>query len=204
MTLTHEPVKKWQGLQVRPAGNPKDKEHNKTRPRMKSHTTIGGRLPPSIMGARWQNLRLARGSDDSICLRAHHYLYHGLARPHTRPRTHTTSFHTTTLHSHIIPAHTAPPHSHLYFGYKLPVQHVTLVFASVAAQDRDTLHIHSTHSIKTRTHPTPTRLGKNIHKSLGCTLLLPSPKSVRLWGVHRHRTGWRLIDVPFRSTLQKV
>jgi len=32
--------------------------------------------------------------------------------------------------------------------------------------------------------------------------LLPSPKSVRLWGVHWHRTGWRLVVVPFRSPLQ--
>jgi len=37
-------------------------------------------------------------------------------------------------------------------------------------------------------------------------LINPSPKSVRLprWGVHRHRTGWRLFGVPFRSTLQTV
>jgi len=41
-------------------------------------------------------------------------------------------------------------------------------------------------------------------KALGCNPLLPSPKSVRLWGVHRHRTGWRLVGVPFRSTLQTV
>ena len=32
----------------------------------------------------------------------------------------------------------------------------------------------------------------------------PSPRSVRLWGVHRHRTGWLLVGVPFRSTLQTV
>jgi len=41
-------------------------------------------------------------------------------------------------------------------------------------------------------------------KALGCNPLLPSPKSVRLWGVHRHRTGWRLVGVPFRSTHQTV
>jgi len=45
---------------------------------------------------------------------------------------------------------------------------------------------------------------QSIQKNLGCTLLLPSPKSVCLWGVHRHRTGWRLVGVPFRSTLQTV
>jgi len=52
-------------------------------------------------------------------------------------------------------------------------------------------------------HHTP-RQSHGIHKSLGCTPLLPSPKSVRLWGVHRHRTGWHLVGVPFRSTLQTV
>ena len=41
---------------------------------------------------------------------------------------------------------------------------------------------------------------QRIQKSLGCTPLFPSPKSVCLWGVHRHRTGWRLIGVPFRYT----
>jgi len=48
-----------------------------------------------------------------------------------------------TLHSHVFPANTPAPHSHLYFGYKLPVWHVPLGLASVAAQDRATLHIHS-------------------------------------------------------------
>jgi len=33
--------------------------------------------------------------------------------------------------------------------------------------------------------------------------LLSSPKSVRLWGVHRHRTGWRLVGVPFFDPLFK-
>jgi len=45
---------------------------------------------------------------------------------------------------------------------------------------------------------------QSIQKSLGCTPLFPSPKSFRLWGVHRYRTGWRLVGVPFRSTLQTV
>jgi len=38
---------------------------------------------------------------------------------------------------------------------------------------------------------------QSIQKSLGYTPLFPSPKSVRLWGVHRHRTGWCLVGVPF-------
>jgi len=31
---------------------------------------------------------------------------------------------------------------------------------------------------------------QSIQKSLGYTPLFSSPKSIRLWGVHRHRTGW--------------
>jgi len=52
--------------------------------------------------------------------------------------------------------------------------------------------------------PNPHTPWQSIHKSLGCNPLLPSPKSVRLLGVHRHRTGWRLVGAPFRSTLQTV
>jgi len=76
-------------------------------------TTIGGEFPPSIMGARRRNLRLARGSADSVCLRAHRYLHYAPPRPHTRPCTLTTFLHTATLHSHLLPANAAPPHSHL-------------------------------------------------------------------------------------------
>ena len=72
------------------------------------------------------------------------------------PRTLTTPVHATTLHSHMFPTRTAPPHSHLYFGYKQPVLGALLGFASAATEDRATLHIHSTHSINTRAHPTPT------------------------------------------------
>jgi len=64
-------------------------------------------------------------------------------RPHTRPHTLTTPLHATTLHSHLLPANTPAPHSHLYFGYKLPLWHVPLGLASVAAKDRAPLHIHS-------------------------------------------------------------
>jgi len=76
---------------------------------------LGG--TPSLI-ARWQNLSLARGSADFVCLRAHHYLHHGPPRSHTVPRTLTTPLHATTLHSHLFPTHTVAPHSHLYFGYK--------------------------------------------------------------------------------------
>jgi len=58
------------------------------------------RLPPSIiMGVRRRNLRLARGSAKSVCLRAHHYLHHKPPRPHTRPRALTTPLYATTLHT---------------------------------------------------------------------------------------------------------
>jgi len=52
--------------------------------------------------------------------------------------------------------------------------------------------------------PIPHKPCPSIQKSLGCTPLFPSPKSVRLWGVHRHHTGCCLVDVPFQSTLQTV
>ena len=116
---------------------------------------------------------------------------HGPPRSHTWPRTPTTPLHATTLHSHLLPVHTPAPCSHLYFGYRQPVPGALLGFASAAAKDRATLHI-------------PHTPWQSIQKSFGCTPLFPSPKSVRLWGVHRHRTGWRPIGVPFRSTLQTV
>jgi len=104
--------------------------------------TIRLGLPPSIiMGSRRRNLRLARGSAESVCLRDHGYLHHAPPRPHTRPHTLTTFFHATTLHSHLLLTHTPAPHSHLCFGYKLPVPGVSLGLASVHAKDRATLHI---------------------------------------------------------------
>ena len=104
--------------------------------------TIWLGLPPSIiMGAHCQNLRLARGSAESVCLRDDGYLHHALPRPHTHPRTLTTPFHAATLHSHLLLTHTPAPHSHLCFGYKLPVPGVSLGLVSVHAKDRATLHI---------------------------------------------------------------
>jgi len=50
--------------------------------------TIWLGLPPSIiMGARRRNLRLARGSTESACLRAHCCLHHAPPKPQTWPRT---------------------------------------------------------------------------------------------------------------------
>jgi len=123
------------------------------------------------MGARRRNLQLARGSAESVCLCAHRSLHYVLPRPHHRPCTHTTPLHATTLHSHLLPAHISAPHSHLCFGYKQPVPGALLGLVSAAAEDRATLLIHSTHSINTRTHPTPTRLG-NVYKR---ALVVPPP-----------------------------
>jgi len=97
--------------------------------------TIWLGLPPSIItGARRRNLRLARGSAESVRLRAHCYLHHALSRPHTRPRTLTTPLDATTLHTSLLRAPCPHPctHSHLYFGYKLPVLYVPLGLALVA------------------------------------------------------------------------
>jgi len=109
---------------------------------------------------------LVRSSVDSVCLRYRCYLHHDLPRPHTRPRTHTTTLNATTLHSRLLPAHTAAPHSHLYFGYKKPVWGVPLGLASVFAKDNATLQIHTNHSINTCTIPSPTRLGKVYKRTL--------------------------------------
>jgi len=72
----------------------------------------------------------------------------------------------TNLHSHLPSTHTAAPHSYVCFGYKLPVWHMPLSLASVAAKDRATLHIHSNHSINTCRHPSPTPLGKAYKRAL--------------------------------------
>ena len=165
------------------------------------HLCIGD--SPSLSWAWWRHLRLTRGSPDSICLRALRacrHLYHAPPRPHTSPRTHTTPLHATTLHSHLLPAHTAAPHSHLYFGYKLLVWHVPLGLASVAAEDRATLHIHSTHSINTRKHPTPTPLGK-VHKGF---LVVPSSSPHQRAFVYGACSGTAQVRVFFLSTLYMV
>ena len=65
-----------------------------------------GLLPSIVMGARRRNLRLVRGSAESVCLCAHRYLHHAPPIPHTWPRTLTTPLHATTLHSHLLPAYT--------------------------------------------------------------------------------------------------
>jgi len=49
--------------------------------------------------------------------------------------------------------------------------------------------------------PNPHTPWQRIHTSFGCTPLHPSPQRVRLWGVHRLRTGWRLVGIPFGFSL---
>jgi len=116
------------------------------------------------MGARRRNLRLARGSADSVCLRAHCYLHHGLPRPHTRPRTLATP-----LQPHFTPTSSPPTPLHPIAISILAINYLsgshTWACPNVG-KDIATLNIHSTHSINTRTHPTPTRLGKVFKRAL--------------------------------------
>jgi len=62
-------------------------------------TTWLGLQPSIIMVVRRRNPRLARGSAESVCLRAHRYLHHAPPSSHTRPRTLTTPLHVTALHT---------------------------------------------------------------------------------------------------------
>ena len=125
------------------------------------------------------------------------YLHHAPPRPHTRPHTLTTPLYATTLHSHMLPpAHTPAPHSHLCFGYKQPVTGAPLGFVSAAAKDRATPHINSNHSINTRKHPTPTRLGK-VYK--GALVVPPSSPHQRAFicgkGIDTAQVGVSLVSL---------
>jgi len=106
---------------------------------------------------------------------------------------------TPSLHSLLVPFHTPPPHNHLCFDYKQPVSCTLLGFDSAAAKERVTLHIHSKYSIHTHKHPIPTPFVKVYKRTLYPTPLLT--KTVRHWGVHKHHTGWRLVDVPLKVGL---
>jgi len=142
------------------------------------------------------HLRLACGCADSVCLCGRRYLHHALTRPHTRAPTHTTPMHATKLQSHLPPDHTPAPHSNLYFGYK---QNMGL--SNRRQEQSDPPHPLNPYHLHPQT-PNSHTPRQSIHKSLDCTLLLLSPKSVCLWGVQRHRTGWCSIGVLLRSTLQ--
>ena len=136
---------------------------------------------------------MVRGSAESVCLRAHRYLHYAPSRPHTRPRTLTKPLHTATLHSHLLPAHTPAPHSHLSFGNKLPVTARTPGLVPTVAKDRATLHFHSTHSINTHNHPTPTRLGHVYKRALVVPQSSPQQRAFvcgRAQAPHRLASRW--------------
>jgi len=93
-------------------------------------------------------------------------------------------------------------HCHLY---DLPVRHVPLGSASVAAKDGRPLTKHNNLSPTTITFTNPTHpLGKlskwpwmyppsTPHFTRTAHLPCLLPKRVCLWGVHWHRKGWRLV-----------
>ena len=63
------------------------------------HDYRGGNLPLDCgMGARWWQLRLARGGANSACLLGDRYLHHAPAKPHARPHTLTTLLYPTTFY----------------------------------------------------------------------------------------------------------
>jgi len=149
-----------------------------------SPTTLGRNIPrvlfpregtpPSIMGARRRNLRLARGSADSGCLRADRYLHHVPPRPHPASHPHNTL---ACNHSSLPPPSVLPPpHTHTfqhiifceYLGPRLCVRY----FVN-GARSMGLLHIHTSHSINTRILPTSTRLAKVYKGAL--VVLLSSP-----------------------------
>jgi len=165
---------------------------------------LGGTPTLDHNGRAAQNLRLARGSAESVCLRAHRYLHHAPPRPHTRPHTLTTPSHATTPHSHLLPTHTPAPHSHLCFGYTLPVTGHTLGLVPTVAKDRATLDIHSTHSINTCKLPTPTCLDQLYKRVLVVPRSSPHQRAFVCWAcIGTAQVGVWLVSL-FRSTLQTV
>jgi len=101
-----------------------------------------------------------------------------------------TSFPTTPLHLNAISV--------------LAINCLSGMYRWASPQCSQRTELSSTSTQATSLTPTNTQPPQSIHKSLGCTLLHPSPKSVRLWGVHNHRTGWCLVGIPFQLTLQTV
>ena len=138
------------------------------------HWTIGGGLPPSERGGKNYDWRAAAPTLCvclliATCTMACQDLTPGLA-PSQHP----------CMQPHFTPTSSPPTPLHLItisiLATKVPVRHVPLGLASVFAKDSATLHI-------------PHTPWQRIPKSLSCNPVFPSPKSVRLWGVHRHRTG---------------
>jgi len=138
------------------------------------HWTIGAGLPPSERGGKTYDWRAAAPTLFvfvliATCTMACQDLAPSLAtsqHPCMQPNFTPTSSPPTPLHLIAISI----------LAIELPVRHVPLGLASVFAKVSATLHIHHTP-------------WQRIQKSPGCNPLFPSPKSVRLWGVRRHRTG---------------
>jgi len=130
------------------------------------------------MGARRRNLRLARGSADSGCLCAHRCLHHAPPRPHPASHPHNTL---ACNHSSLPPPSVLPPtHAHTfqhiifckYIGPRLCVR-----FFVKGARSMGLSHIHTIHSIYTRKHPNPTRLGKVYKGALVVPLSSPHQRA---------------------------
>jgi len=107
---------------------------------------------------------------------------------------------------HFTPTSLPPTPLHLtaisVLDYKQLVLDALLGFVSAADKDRATLHIHSNHSINTHEHPTPAPLGKVYKRAL---VVPPSSPHHKASSVHaRHHTGWSLVGVLLRFTLQTV
>jgi len=150
--------------------------------------TVGGGLPPSERGGKTYDWRATAPTlfvfvFISTCTMTCQDLIPGFA-PSQHP----------CMQPHFTPTSSPPTPLHLVtisIGYKTTCRRAHLGLSQPSLRTSATLHI-------------PHTPWQSIQKSLGCTPLFPSPKSVRLWGVHRHRTGWRLVVVPFQSTLQTV
>ena len=100
---------------------------------------------------------------------------------------------THSLYSLLVPFHNRHPIAISVLTIKQPVSCAPLGFVSTVAKERATLHIHSKHSIHNHKHPIPIPFDKVYKRHW----LYPTPlltKTVRYWGVHKHRTGWRLFE----------
>jgi len=99
------------------------------------------------------------------------------------------------MQPHFTPTSSPPTLLHLItisiLVLKLAVRHVPLGLDSVLFKVRATLYIHSTHSINTRKHPTPTRLGK-VYKRALPRLYLPPPSINERSSVRRVQARHRL------------
>jgi len=97
----------------------------------------------------------------------------------------------------------------------MPIRGVPLSSASVFAKDGYVSTQNTNQSSFTATLTSPTHLLASFQSVLGCTLFQHptshapvtnpplAPKRARLWGVHWHHTGWRLIAAPLDSMFKR-